>query len=182
MDMNQIKYDIKVIRKGYKNFSAICGLVNFGFLAIICLFSFALLVYEPSADWHMTSFVLQSTEYRYLRGGGVLDIYTTDGRRFALNQNEETIRDQLVDGLTYDAVYSDDFFYDTIRALSDDETEYLSITDTKNKFQKERVFLFSGTAISLTLDIFINVIYSVSCVKNERKRMKRYQNSRKKRK
>ena len=182
MDINQIKYDIKVIRRGYKNISAICGLANFCLLAIICLFTFLLVIYEPSSVWHTTSFVLQSTEYRKTRGGGVLDIYTTDGRRFVINHNDETIRYQLVEGSTYNAVYSDDFFHDTIKALDDNKTELLSITDTTKDFHKERVFLFSGTGISLALVIFTNIFYSVSCVKEERKRMLKYQKSRKKRK
>ena len=182
MDINQLKYDIKVIRRGYKNISAIFVLTGFCLLVIICLFTFLLVIYEPSSDWHTTSFVLQSTEYRYSRGGGVLDIYTTEGRRFVINHNEETIRYQLVEGSTYNAIYSDDFFHDIIKALDDDKTELLSITDTKSDFHKERIFLFSGVGISLVLAMLINGFYSISCVKEERKRMLKYQKSKKKRK
>ena len=152
------------------------------------LFSFSFLlsyvikkcVAEATHEKRITSFVLQSTKYRYSRGGGVLDIYTTDGRRFVINHNEETIRYQLVEGATYNAIYSDDFFHDTIKALDDNKTELLSITDTKRDFHKERVFLFSGVGISLVLAIFINGFYSISCVKEERKRMLKYQKDKKK--
>ncbi len=177
--MNQLKYDFKVVRKGYRDISPILGLTNFILLTVVCLFVFLLLNYEPAKDWHTTSFVLQSTEYRYSRGGGVLDLHTTDGRVFVLNQNDEVIRYQLQEGSTYVAVYADNLLHDTIKALSDDETELLNIAVTKSKFHEDRVFMLIVTVVSSSLTIVINVIYSVFCIQEERRRMRKFQKSRK---
>ncbi len=177
--MNQLKYDLKVVRKGYKDISPILGLTNFILLTVVCLFAFLLLNYESAKDWHTTSFVLQSTEYRYSRGGGVLDLHTTDGRVFVLNQNEEVIRYQLQEGSTYVAVYSDDLLHDTIKALSDDGTELLNIAVTEAKFHKDRAFMLIVMVVSSSVTIFINVIFSLFCIQEERRRMRKFQKSKK---
>lgn len=177
--MNQFKYDLKVVRKGYRDISPILGLTNFILLTVVCLFAFMLLNYEPAEDWHTTSFVLQATEYRYSRTGGVLDLHTTDGRVFVLNQDDEVIRHKLQEGSTYFAVYSDDMLHDIIKALSDNETELLNLAVTEAKFHKDRAFMLIVMVVSSSLTIFINVIYSLFCIQEERRRMRKFQKSQK---
>ena len=109
MNRNTMQYYLKIVRKGYNNISAPLGLATFVLLALAGLFAFVLLVYEPANEWHTTTFTLSRYEYRYSRGVGVLDLYTTDGRCYVLNQNEETIRYQLKQELGNAHVYAECF-------------------------------------------------------------------------
>lgn len=80
MTRGTMKYYLKIIREGYKDNSVFFGLPNFVMITLAGLFAFMLLVYEPANDWHETSFTLSRFEYRRVRGGAVLDLYTTDNR------------------------------------------------------------------------------------------------------
>ena len=171
MNRNTMQYYLKIVRKGYKNISAPLGLATFVLLALAGLFAFMLLVYEPSNEWHTTTFTLSHYEYRYSRGGGVLDLYTTDGRCYALNQNEETIRYQLKEGQQYNAVYSDDFFHDIIKGLKDTDHEYINAAEMRKSYEAER-FWFSALLILCSfLLLIMNSIYAIFCVQEEKKRI-----------
>ena len=170
-----MNYYFKIVRKSYsyKNIPALLGLANFLLLILAVLLVFLLLVYEPANEWHTTTFTLSHYEYRYSRGA-VLDLYTTDGRRYALNQNAETIRYQLKEGQLYHAVYSDDFFCDTVRGLTDTEGEYLNSDETKKLHTTER-FWFHGLLRGCFLILLTaNSLYAIFCViEEEEKRRKR---------
>ena len=174
MTCNTMKYYLKIVRKGYKNISAPLGLANFVLIALAGLFVFVLLVYEPANEWHTTTFTLSHYEYRYSRGGAVLDLYTTDNRRYVLNQNEEKIRYQLKEGQQYDAVYSDDFFHDIIKGLSDTECEYLNADEMRESYVSERFWFSVLLALCVFLILIFNSIYIISSVRaEEEKRRKR---------
>ncbi len=174
MNRNTMKYYLKIVRKGYKNISAPLGLANFVFVALAGLFLFLLLVYEPANEWHTTTFTLSHYEYRYSRGGAVLDLYTTDSRRYVLNQNEEIIRHQLKKGQKYHAVYSDDFFHDIIKGLSDTEGEYLNADEMRKSHTTERFWFRVLLGLCVLLLLISNSVYAIFCIRaEEEKRRKR---------
>ena len=169
-----MKYYLKIVRKGYQNIFAPLGLANFVFVALAGLFLFLLLVYEPANEWHTTTFTLSHYEYRYSRGGAVLDLYTTDSRRYVLNENEEIIRYQLKEGQQYHAVYSDDFFHDIIKGLSDTEGEYLNADEMRKSHITERFWFRVLLGLCVLLLLISNSIYAIFCIRaEEEKRRKR---------
>ena len=171
MTHGDIKYYLRVIRKGYKKIPAIYGLISFVLIVLAGLFVFVLLVYEPANEWHNTTFILSHFEYRYSRGGGVLDLYTSDGRCYVLNHNEEEIRYQLKEGQQYNAVYSDDFFHDIIKGLKDTDHEYINAAEMRKSYEAER-FWFSALLILCSfLLLIMNSIYAIFCVQEEKKRI-----------
>ena len=169
-----MQYYLKIVRKGYKDFSALLGLTTFALLSLAGLFAFMLLVYEPANEWHTTTFTLSHYEYRYSRGGAVLDLYTTDSRRYVLNQNEEIIRHQLKEGQQYHAVYSDDFFHDIIKGLSDTEGEYLNADEMRKSHTTERFWFRVLLGLCVLVLLISNSVYAIFCIKaEEEKRRKR---------
>ena len=174
MTRGTINYYFRIIRKGYKNISALLVLANFVLTVLAGLFLFLLLVYEPANEWHNTTFTLSHYDYRYTRYGGVLDLYTTDSRRYVLNQNDEIIRHQLKEGQQYHAVYSDDFLHDIIKGLSDVEREYLNADEMRKSHTAERLWFSVLLALCVFLLLLFNSIYAISCVKAaEEKRRQR---------
>ena len=179
MNRNTMQYYLKIVRKGYKNISAPLGLATFALLALAGLFAFVLLVYEPVNEWHTTTFTLSRYEYRYSRGGGVLDLYTTDGRCYALNQNEETIRYQLKEGQQYNAVYSDDFFHDIIKGLSDAEGEYLNADEMRMSHTTERLWFSILLVVCILILLISNSVYAIFCIRTEEEKRRKRINKRK---
>ena len=179
MNRNTMKYYLKIVRKGYKNISAPLGLATFVLLALAGLFAFVLLVYEPANEWHTTTFTLSHYEYRYSRGGAVLDLYTTDSRRYVLNQNEETIRYQLKEGQQYNAVYSDDFFHDIIKGLSDTEGEYLNADEMRKSYTTERLWFSILLVLCILIPLISNLAYAISCIRDEEKKRRKRINKKK---
>ena len=179
MDRNTMQYYLEIVRKGYKTMPGILGMVIFMPLIFAGLFAFLLFVYEPANEWHTTTFTLSHCEYRYSRGGGVLDLYTTDGRRYVLNQNQKIIRHQLREGQQYHAVFSDDFFHDIIQGLSDTESEYLNADEMRKSHTTDRLWF----SILLVLCIFIHLIsnsaYAISCIRDEEKKRRKRINKKK---
>ena len=173
MNRNTMKYYLKIVGKGYKNISAPMGLANFVFVALAGLFLFVLLVYEPVNEWHTTTFTLSHYEYRYIRGVAVLDLYTTDSRRYVLNRNGEIIRHQLKEGQQYHAVYSDDFFHDIIKGLSDTEGEYLNADEMQKSHTIERFWFRVLLGLCVLLLLISNSVYVVFCIREEENRRKR---------
>ena len=172
MTHGEVKYYLKVIRKGYRNISAPYGLASFVMIFLVGLFAFLLLVYEPANEWHNTTFILSHFEYRYVpRGGGVLDLYTSDGRHYALNHNEEEIRHQLKEGQQYLAVYSDDFFHDIIKGLKDADHEYINAAEMRKIHEKERFWFRTILVLCSFLLLLINSVYAISCIKKEKRRI-----------
>ena len=179
MNRNTMKYYLKIVRKGYKNISAPLGLANFVFVALAGLFLFLLLVFEPANEWHTTTFTLSRYEYRYSRGVGVLDLYTTDGRWYVLNQNEETIRYQLKAGQQYNAVYSDDFFHDIIKGLSDSEGEYLNADEMRKSHTTERLWFSILLVVCILILLISNSVYAIFCIRTEEEKRRKRINKRK---
>ena len=175
MICGEIKYYLNAIRKGYKKIPAVHGLINFILIAFAGLFAFVLLVYEPANDWHDTTFTLSHFEYRYSRGGSVLDLYTTDGRCYVLNHNEEEVRHQLKEGQQYDAVYSDDFFHDIIKGLTDADQEYINAAEMRKSYETEHFWFCLLLILCSLLLLLNNSIYTISCVKEEKKRIQKRQ-------
>ena len=58
MTRGDMKYYLKVIRKGYKGISAHLGLTNFLMIVLVGLLGFVLLSYEAADEWHNTTFTL----------------------------------------------------------------------------------------------------------------------------
>lgn len=175
MDVGQLKYDLRVVRRGYRQLSGILRTANLLLLLLAGLFTFLLLAYEPSSDWHSTVFTLDCMNYRYTRSGGVLDLYATDGRCFVVNQNDEAIQHQLVVGQTYSAVYSDDLFHDILQSLRDGSTEYLNLEASVNKYRIScRIAWILAIACWSAL-VLLNVLYSAQCIREEHRRMLSYQ-------
>ena len=174
MNRNTTKYYLKIVRKGYKTMPGILGLVTFASIALAGLFAFVLLVYEPANDWHTTTFTLSRYEYRSSRGVPVLDLYTTDNKCYVINQNVETIRHQLREGQQYHAVYSDNFFYDIIKGLSDTEGEYLNADEMRKSHTTERLWSSILLVLCILILLISNFVYAISCIRaEEKKRRKR---------
>ncbi len=171
MNLGEIKYYLKVIRKSYKNISVPFWLANFVMIALAGVFAFLLVAYEPTDEWHTTTFTLSHFEYRYARGGSVLGIYTTDNRRFALNHHAGEIRHQLKDGQQYKAVYSNDLFHDIIKGLEDTECEYLSTDEMRELHRIERVWFSCIVVINISLLLILNSAYAISSVQEEKRRI-----------
>ena len=173
MDVGQLKYDLGVVRRGYRQLSGVLWTANILLLLLAGCFTFLLLAYEPSSDWHSTAFTLDYMNYRHTRSGGVLDLYAADGRRFVLNQNDEVLRDELVIGQTYSAGYSDDLFHDILQSLHDGSTEYLNLEASVNKYRiSSRIAWILAIACWAAL-VLLNVLYSAQCIKEERRRMRK---------
>ena len=175
MDIGQFKYDLGVVRRGYRQLSGILRTANLLLLLLAGLFTFLLLAYEPSSDWHSTVFTLDCMNYRYTRSGGVLDRYATDGRRFVVNQNDEAIQHQLVVGQTYSAVYSDDLFHDILQSLRDGSTEYLNLEASVNKYRISCRIAWILAIVFWAALVLLNVLYSAQCIREEHRRMLSYQ-------
>lgn len=155
------------------------GLVTFVSLVFAGLFAFLLLVYEPANEWHTTTFTLSRYEYQYSRGGGVLDLYTTDNKCYGINQNEETIRYQLREGQQYNAVYSDDFFHDIIKGLSDTEGEYLNADEMRKSHTTERLWFSILLVLCILILLISNSAYAISCIRDEEKKRRKRINKKK---
>lgn len=175
MDVGQLKYDLRVVRRGYRQLSGILRTANLLLLLLAGLFTFLLLAYEPSSDWHSTVFTLDCMNYRYTRSGGVLDLYATDGRCFVVNQNDEAIQHQLVVGQTYSAVYSDDLFHDILQSLHDGTTEYLNLEASVNKYRISCRIAWILAIVFWAALVLLNVLYSAQCIREEHRRMLSYQ-------
>ena len=177
MDIGQLKYDLRVVRRGYRQLSGILWMANLLLLLLAGLFTFLLLAYEPSSDWHSTAFTLDYMDYRHTRSGGVLDLYAADGRCFVVNQNDEAIQHQLVVGQTYSAVYSDDLFHNILQSLRDGSTEYLNLEASVNKYRiSNRIAWILAIACWSAL-VLLNVLYSAQCIREEHRRMLSYRKS-----
>lgn len=176
--MGQIKYYSGLIRRSYKDNHKVSALwlVNYCLILLFCLSVFLLFAYEPSSQWHSASFVLSRTEYRSVRYGGVLYLYTTDGKSFVLNENVKVIRNELKSGNTYDVVYSSDLFHDIIKALKDDKTEYLNLALSADKFHNDCMLWIVGASFAFALLIIVNGFFIGSLIHKERKRLREYQN------
>ena len=179
MNRNTTKYYLKIVRKGYKTMPGILGLVTFASIALAGLFAFVLLVYEPANDWHTTTFTFSRYEYRYSRGVPVLDLYTTDNKCYVINQNVETIRHQLREGQQYNAVYSDDFFYDIIKGLSDTESEYLNADEMGRSYTTERLWFSILLVLCILIPLISNSAYAISCIRDEEKKRRKRINKKK---
>ena len=175
MDVGQLKYDLCVVRRGYRQLSGILWTANLLLLLLAGLFTFLLPAYEPSSDWHSTVFTLDCMNYRYTRSGGVLDLYATDGRRFVANQNDEAIQHQLVVGQTYSAVYSDDLFHNILQSLRDGSTEYLNLEASVSEYQSASRIAWILAIVFWAVLVLLNVLYSAQCIREEHRRMLSYQ-------
>ena len=173
MTHGDVKYYLKIIRKGYKDISGIYGLASFVMIVLVGLCAFLLLVYEPANERHNTSFTLSHFEYRYSRGVVVLDLYTTDNRRYVLNHNGEEIRHQLQQGQQYNVVYSDDLFHDIIKGLEDTKGEDINADEMRKSHEKERFWFSAILIVCSILLLSINSVYAISCIKEENKRIQR---------
>ena len=173
MTCGDVKYYLKVIRKGYKDISPLLALTNFVMIVLIGLLGLLLLVYEPADEWHNTTFTLSHFEYRYSRGGGVLYLYTTDNRSYALNHNEGEIRYQLKEGQQYKAVYSADLFHDVIKGLEDTEHQYINADEMRKSHEMERVWFVILLILSVSCVIIINSLYANFCVREEKRKIQR---------
>lgn len=179
MDIGQLKYDLCVVRKVYRQLSGILWTANFLLLLLAGCFTFLLLAYDPSSDWHSTVFTLDQMDYRYTRSGGVLDLYATDGRRFVVNQNEEALRYELMVGQTYSAVYSDDLFHDILQSLNDGSTEYLNLETSVTEYQSASRIAWILAIVFWAALVLLNVLYSAQCIREERRRMQKRMKKRK---
>ena len=175
MDIGQLKYDLRVVRRGYRQLSGILWTANLILLLLAGLFTFLLLAYEPSSDWHSTVFTLDCMNYRHTRIGGVLDLYATDGRCFVVNQNDEAIQHQLVVGQTYSAVYSDDLFHNILQSLRDGSTEYLNLEAPVSEYQSASRIAWILAIACWSALVLLNVLYSAQCIREEHRRMLSYQ-------
>lgn len=174
MTRGEMQYYLKVIRKGYRALSGITALSNAVMLLLLVLPVFLLLVYEPADAWHDTSFTLSHFEYRYNRGGAVLDLYTTDDRRYVLNHNEREIGEQLTEGQQYQAVYSDDLFHDTIKGLADAQRAYINTDEMRAAHRAERVWFVALLIFSVSALILTNGLYIKCCIRGEKRKMRHH--------
>ena len=176
MTRGEVKYYLKVIRKGYKNVSPPFVLTNFVILILVGVSVFLLLVYEPANEWHATSFTLSHIECRFATrysSEPVLYLYTTDNRCYALNHNTGEIRYQLKEGQQYQAVYSADFSHDIIRGLEDVEYEYINADEMRKLHEAERTWFIILLILFVSVLITINYLYARYCVREERRRIQR---------
>jgi len=177
MTRGDMKYYLKVIRKGYKGISARLGLTNFLMIVLVGLLGFVLLSYEAADEWHNTTFTLSYFECSYsgrYSSEPVIYLYTTDGRNYALNHNTTELRKLLKEGQEYQAVYSADLFHDIIRGLEDADRQYLNAEVMRKSSETERVWLIGFLILIGSLLVIINSVYAISCIRvEEKKRRKR---------
>ena len=173
MTRGDMKYYLKVIRKGYKGISVRLGLAHFMMIVLVGLLGFVLLSYEPADEWHNTTFTLSYFECSYsgrYSSEPVIYLYTTDGRNYALNHNTTELRNLLKEGQKYQAVYSADLFHDIIRGLEDADRQYLNAEVMRNSSEKERVWLIVFLILVASLSAIINSVYAISCIREEEKK------------
>ena len=179
MNRNTAKYYLRIVRKGYKTMPGILCLVTLVSIVLAVLFTFVLLVYEPTNEWHTTTFTLSHYECRNSRGVPVLDLYTTDNKCYVINQNVVTIRHQLREGQQYNAVYSDDFFHDIIKGLSDTEGEYLNADEMRKSHTTERLWFSILLVLCILILLISNLAYAISCIRDEEKKRRKRINKKK---
>lgn len=185
MDKGQFLYDCKVIRRAYRDIwkDPIFGLTIFILTCLFLTSLFLILVCEPADRWHETSFVLDRMEIRSTgRGGHVLDLYTSDGRIFVINRNDDVIHGQLQSGNRYSGVYSADFFHNILQELHDEGQEYLNLESGQREASISFAILYGTLFISGTLLLVLNGLFIMQRIKLERNRMKRFTASKKKHK
>ena len=182
MDKRRLNCVFLIVRRGYKSFLQEFFVVNFVLLAAVCISLLGLIGHMPPQKWQTTSFVLQTHEYQRARyGGGNLHLYTTDGREFVVNRDDERIRELLREGVAYNAVYSNWMVYDVIHALCDGETEFLRAEESQRLIYRDRRVFVSMLTLSFVLAILMHVVYFGSLVNREQKRMQEYIKNLKKR-
>jgi len=168
---------LKMLRKAVKAPSLCLVLVNFVCIVAAISSLVGLLVIEPANKWHTTTFTLSYYEYRYIPSGRfgdvVLNLYTTDNRRYVLNRNEEIICDQLKEGHTYDVVYSSN---DAIKGLSDAENEYLNADEMRKANTVERFWLFVVLVSSVVIFLISNSVHIICCTRTAKKMEKKLKN------
>ena len=176
MTRGDVKYYLKVIRKGYKDISPLLALTNFVMIILIGLLGLLLLVYEPADEWHNTTFTLSYFECSYAgrySSGPVIYLYTTDGKNYALNHNTKEIQHLLKEGQEYKAVYSADLFHDIIRGLEDAERQYINAEEMRKSHETERVWFAVLLSLFGLLLIIINSLYANFCIREEKRRIQR---------
>ena len=108
-----------------------------------------------------------------------MDLYTADGRTFALNRHEGDIRDQLEIGTVYRAVYSTDLSHHIIRSLSDGKLEYLNLDESIRIYKRDTIIWILTAVISLLLLALVNCLYVRATLKKERRRLRDFQRAKK---
>ena len=96
-----------------------------------------------------------------------------------LNQNEEIIRHQLKKGQQYHAVYSDDFFHDIIKGLSDTEGEYLNADEMRKSHTTERLWFSILLVVCILILLISNSVYAIFCIRTEEEKRRKRINRRK---
>lgn len=185
MDKGQFLYDCKVIRRAYRDVwkDPIFGLIIFILTCLFLTSLFLILVHEPADRWHETSFVLDRMNLRSTgRTGYVLDLYTSDGRIFVVNRNEDIIYGQLQPGNRYSGVYSDDFLHNILQEMHDEEREYVDLASAQRESSISFAVFYGTLLVTGTLLLVLNCIFIMERIKLERKRMKRFASSKKKHK
>lgn len=149
---NFIKREGKIILRNHILISSVC-------LFFLALFVFMIVGYQHPDSWQEVTVTLG--DYRTVhagRSGTRLDIYDTNGNRYAFNRNEKDIKEQLVIGRQYTFTYSDNFFHDIVEVMEIDNVVYLDYDDAIKNYQGMMtlfgVFIAIFTVGMVALNIF----------------------------
>ena len=180
MNCNEVRYHLKVIRKGYKNISVKLLMTNV-LMVFVCAVLVLFWLEEPADEWHTTTFTLSHFEYRHTRFSGSLVLFTTDDREYRLSDYFGEIRGikhQLIEGQQYMAIYSERLSTKFIRGLEDEELVYINVDESRAFDTKRRLWVTVLAVGYMFFCLIQNLVFAISCVrKTEKRRIERIRKS-----
>ena len=126
--------DKNTIRREAGKIWAAHFLLSIALLLVLGMVLFVWGQYEHPDDWQETTFVLEDWKYVQSSRSSSLDLYTTDGRRFVINRNENKAMAYLVPGQQYTVLYADDVFHNMITDMRDGDLVFIDYEDSLGEY------------------------------------------------
>lgn len=146
-------------------------------VVLLLLFAFVIFVgasFEHPSKWKETTITLQSYKRVNTGKGDRLDIYDTNGNRYAINRNESAINAQLIVGQQYTFTYSNNIFHDIVEVLEIDDTEYLNYDSALKNYRGTKILFWVFSSILFALLVFINFFIYQTSSYDRKKRIQKY--------
>ena len=102
--------------------------------------------------------MLEDWKYVQSSRSSRLDLYTTDGRRFTINRNENKAMAYLVPGKQYTALYADDVFHNMITDLRDGAHVFVDYEDSVGEYHGIKTIFGVLAALEAAVLVGVNVL------------------------
>ena len=132
--------------------------VSIALLLVLGMVLFVWGQYEHPDDWQETTFVLEDWKYVQSSRSSRLDLYTTDGRRFVINRDENKAMAYLVPGQQYTVLYADDVFHDMITDMRDGDIVFIDYEDSLGEYHGIKAIFGILAALAAALLVAANAM------------------------